>query len=85
MQYTVVLRKGRYDHVFHHDCFLDGLIPEHVLELMIANTVGDKLDLCTGCETASKCHVIEEGTGKKYCPILFHDVVKPDWEVEQLV
>ena len=85
MQYTVLLRKGRYDYVYHDDYFLDGLIPSHVLELMIANVVGDKLGICKGCEIASKCHVIEYGTGKKYCPVLFHDVVKPSWEVKQLV
>ncbi len=84
MQYWVVLRKRKYDHIFYHDYFLDGLIPEHVLELMIANTVNEKMGLCKDCEAASKCHVIEEGTGKKYCPILFHDVIKPNWKLEQL-
>ncbi len=85
MQYRVILRKGKYDHRYYHDYFLNGLIPDHVLELMIANTVDEKMGICDGCEAAFHCHVIEEETGKKYCPILFHDVVKPGWKVSQLV
>ena len=84
MQYWIILRKGEYDHIYYHDYFLKGLIPFHVLELMIADTVDKKLGICDGCELAYHCHVIEEGAGKKYCPILFCDVVKPSWKPEQV-
>lgn len=84
MQYWVCLKKGD-GYIHYYDYFLPGLIPDHVLELMIANTVDEKMGLCKNCESAYHCHVIEEGTGKKYCPILFCDVVKPNWRVEQLL
>lgn len=85
MQYWIILRKGKYGHVHHFDYFLPGLIPARILEMTLVSFVAEQFNLCENCELASHCHVIEEGTGKKYCPILFCDVVKPSWKVEQLI
>ena len=85
MQYWVNLKDKNGEPIFYYDYFLPGIISNHVLEMMLVRFVDEKLGICDGCESAYHCHVIEEGTGKKYCPILFCDVVKPSWKVEELV
>lgn len=80
MMYWIQLKKGLFQ-----DAILPGLIPDHVFDLMVHNVVDEELDLCRLCDVqGSRCHVIEEGTGRKLCPILFHDVVKPPWKVSQI-
>jgi hypothetical protein len=73
------------DWYFLYDYILPGLIPEHVLEMMRATYVREQLGLCHDCQVAYQCHVIEHPTGRKYCPVLFHDAVKPAWRIEDLV
>ena len=95
MHYFVYIRRrGKLRLV--RDSILDGIVPERVVELMVANTVRDELGLCDGCEVASSCHVMRlerlpcprSGCGEVYshlCPILFHDVFKPrSWQVAEL-
>jgi hypothetical protein len=82
MHYWVILfRRGEIS--YHYDYFLDGLIPRRVLE-MTRDRFADELGLCRTCDLATRCHVIEEPGGRKYCPILFHDVVRPAWKIEEL-
>ena len=73
-------------------------IPDNVLKNM-TGTKCKELGLCDGCEMHCKCHVVVwHATGKYhdngnpqelghiYCPVLFHDAVKPtSWKVNELV
>ena len=45
----------------------------------------DALGICEHCTFDHRCHVIEAGTGRKYCPVLFHDAIKPSWSLAELV
>ena len=92
MLYWVIIQKHNKrgapvgDPFFLHDDFIDGLVPDHVLEMMICLNVRDQLGLCGHCGQDTHCHVIEHPSGRKYCPILFHDAVKPaSWRVEDLL
>ncbi len=67
-----------------NDCFLPGIVPVHRIAQTYASYVDEVLKLCASCSGAI-CHVIEEGTGKKFCPILFADLVRPKWRVKDLV
>lgn len=95
MQYFVYIRRrGRLLTV--RDSVLPGIIPEHVMELMTADSARDVLGICDGCESSCNCHVMRleparsnrHGCGDVYshlCPILFHDVFKPlSWSVAEL-
>jgi hypothetical protein len=71
-----------------YDSVLPGLIPDHVFDAMVTDVVDD-LGLCKLCDVqGARCHVFEEvqdgNGGRKMCPILFHDVVKPKWKVEDV-
>lgn len=83
MQYMVILeRRGEIE--YREDYFLDGLIPQQVLD-MTRDQFADELGLCAPCELTSHCHVIEQPSGRKYCPVLFHDVVRPAWKLKELL
>ena len=83
MIYWIALRDKRgWTH--HYDYFLDGIIPAHVIAMTTCVFAHD-IGLCDGCTMAWHCHVIEPDTGEKYCTILFHDVVKPTWEMSKVV
>jgi hypothetical protein len=87
MHYMVAVKTDRgWKHL--HDYQLDGIVPEHVVELMSVASAAD-LGLCENCEQAYHCHVlvwIAPHTYAKYCPVLWHDVFKPKgWKVEDLV
>ncbi len=68
-------------------------IPDHVLDLVCDQNVNKKLDVCKNCPYSGIItHVlIKDETNvysnayKKYCPILFHDLVKPSWTVEDVL
>jgi hypothetical protein len=74
--------KDREDHTISAEH-----IPEHVFEKMECQLVHE-LGLCTHCPADWRCHILWEthvkGTCEKLCPILFCDVVKPPWTVEDL-
>ncbi len=84
MMYWVWLHGNDGLKVFR-DGILPGLIPDRVFDLMVADVVDKQLDLCRLCDVqGSRCHVIEEGTGRELCPVLFADAVNPPWKVSQL-
>lgn len=61
------------------------LPPDHVLDLMVVDVVDKQLGLCRLCDVQGRrCHVIEESTGRKLCPVLFVDAVHPPWTVEEV-
>jgi hypothetical protein len=68
------------------DSILPGLIPDRVFDLMECDVVDKVLGLCRLCDVqGARCHVIEQGTDRKLCPILFADAVHPPWKVGQIV
>jgi hypothetical protein len=73
----------------YRDSFLPGLIPPEVLQLMLLtgwkNNGVEMLDICDECPMDSRCHVLEEGTGRKFCTVLFHDAVKPPWKISEVL
>ncbi len=77
---------------YYHD-YVPDEIPDHVVDLICRQNVDKKLQLCGKCETNGIiCHVLildPETTYteayKKYCPILFQDLIKPPWTVEDVV
>jgi hypothetical protein len=95
MMYGIILRgKDGYPYWFH-DAILPGLIPDHVFDRRVCRVVDEQLGLCKICDVqGSRCHVFEEvidgetgeeTTGRKMCPVLFADAVKPPWRVDQVV
>ena len=85
MMYGIIIRGEDGWPYWFHDAILPGLIPSHVFDLMVCDVVDKQLGLCSICDVqGSRCHVIEEGTGRKLCPVLFADAVHPPWKVEQI-
>ena len=82
MHYWVILRR-RGEISYHHDYFLDGLVPQRVIEMTL-DRFAEELGLCGSCDLGSHCHVIKESSGRKYCSVLFHDVVRPAWKLKEL-
>lgn len=70
--------------IYFEEGILPGIIPVHQLAQTYSSYVKEKLKLCSACG-GSIGHVIEEVTGKKFCPILFHDLVRPKWRVGDIV
>ena len=72
---------------YFDDYFLDGLYSDHLLQAMKCEICWD-LGFCGKCDTNYKCHVLlatdEENTWEKLCPILFHDVLQPKWQIKDL-
>ena len=87
MNYMVRLqRNGKIEWVY--ESLLD-FVPREVLDLMECTFVHD-LGLCKLCEEmAYRAHVLQP-TGRPHeyrnlCTILFHDAVKPDWKLSEVV
>ncbi len=86
MRYWIILRNpnpgGDYLDFY-------GETPAHIRQDLIEHTKDDfvekKLKLChaAGC-TGTHCHVIEKETGRKYCPILFSDLIGRFWNAKDL-
>jgi len=86
----VQVKDPHVGNVFLEEDLLDGIVPEHVIELMSLESVRDELKLCDLCDVqGARCHIlvwIAPHTYKKYCPVLWHDVFKPrSWKVEDIV
>ena len=84
--YWITLKDKKKGTRVFEDQILPGLIPDHVFDLMVCDIVEKQLGLCALCDVqGARGHVIEEKTGRKFCPILFADVVHPPWKVDQIV
>jgi len=85
MNYWIHLRnpdpEGDFCITFH------GETPAHIKRALIEHTktefVENRLKLCKDCH-GSHCHVIEEATGRKFCPILFSDLIGGFWTAKDL-
>ena len=86
MTYNIWLKSKRGKIFLYQDSILPGLIPDHVFDLMVCNVVERDLGLCAKCDVeGARGHVLEAGSGRKFCPVLFKDVVKPSWMVDQCI
>jgi hypothetical protein len=98
MQYTIGLKTKTYhqngEWYYLTEALLPGIIPNHVFDMMECPFVENELDLCRLCDVQStRCHIeLERRVGRskrilrqKLCPILFHDVVKPKWKLDDIV
>lgn len=82
MEYWVYLnRRGK---VFQ---FKDRILKSvYDFDLLLAD-LADELGLCKDCPFDCVCHVlrkINENTWDKLCSVLFHDLIKPPWKLEEL-
>ena len=84
MWYWIYL-KTKKDYKYYNDYFLPGIIPERILDMICDRFVDDVLKLCENCNMDTACHIIDGETGRKYCPILFYDIVKPTWKLKDLL
>ena len=95
MMYEVILRTKKCGAEWHTDSFLPGLIPDRVFDMMECSFVENEIGLCDKCDVrGARCHVFEviakheddeDYYGRKMCPVLFNDVVKPKWKVSDVV
>lgn len=69
--------------IWHEYNLFDFILPKEVRPLFMASTAHD-LGLCEHCDLDHFCHPIDE-TGRKYCTVLFHDAIKPDWKLKDLI
>lgn len=83
MIYWIWLRDEQGEPFIFQDGFLPGIIPQHHIEHTAAAFV-ERLGVCDSCR-GDLPHVIEEETGRKFCPILFNDLVRPRWKVQDLL
>jgi hypothetical protein len=84
--YWITLKNRRGEPRVFRGSLLPGFVPQRVIDLMLCEVVEDVLDLCRLCDVqGQRCHVIEEGTGRKYCPVLFADAVRPGWAVADVL
>ena len=87
MRYWIYLRNPDPDGDAHlvpfHGETPDGIRPE-LLAHTKTDFVHERLKGFSKDCPGSHCHVIDEATGEKYCPILFSDLVKPGWTAKDL-
>jgi hypothetical protein len=81
--YWIWLRDKKDKPYFHRDSFLSGLISQNLIEHTLAQFV-EKLGICDNCD-GHIAHVIEEETGRLFCPILFSELVDPGWTAMDLL
>jgi len=83
-----MLNRGKDEEAIWFDEELLDFVPEHVVRLL-TDTVARDLGLCHLCDLDCHCHVLVEikdrpRVYKKLCPILFKDVFKASWELDEI-
>ena len=87
MIYLVYLKdkkSGAGDGVYFSE--LD-FIPVEKIKLC-SSDIADDLGLCKNCSFASRTHIFLEESEMSYqklCPVLFHDMIHPEWTLEEIV
>lgn len=76
--------KGRKRGPYIFEDVVPWVIPQWRIEQTLDSFVDKELGFCKNCN-GYICHVIEHGTGRKFCTVLFHDLVKPGWKLEDVV
>jgi len=93
MQYWIIIKTKKtrneevdYDWYHHHDCFLPGMrIPERIEPMLTVEWVNNNSpEWCSSCELSYCAHPIKPD-GSKYCTVLLHDAVKPNWRIKDIV
>ena len=80
MNYWVWLKDKQGEPYIFQDSFLPGL---YAVEKVAVEAIKDS-EFCRSC-VGSICHVIESGSGRKFCPILFNRMVRPSWRLDEVV
>lgn len=99
MQYNIHLYHRKGPHKGDAYCYYGSILPfysEATIEGMKAAFL-DEIGFCKACDVhGCRCHVmVPVGPKKKryrknpeweekLCPVLFHDVFKPDWKIEDI-
>lgn len=89
MHYQVILKKGKYDFKHYSDDILD-FIPLDVVRIIQVSFIQETMGIdCNVCPFAGKAHVCirKPETHTRYyvvCSVLFHDMVKPIWKLEDI-
>jgi hypothetical protein len=85
MFYSVLIRIRKKDNlcVDFKDAIIDAFLPYTNFERLSAQ-FADDMGLCKICHLDCFTHPHDEH-GRKFCTVLFYDVVKPKWKLEQLV
>lgn len=92
VEYMITLRGYRGEPYYFKDAWMPEMfIPSRVLSLMLCSFVDKMLGLCKyDCPLACHCHVCvripqQHDIYWKFCTVLFHDAVKPQWKLEDVV
>jgi hypothetical protein len=87
MQYWIYIAKNRQrqDYKIVEEYFLPGFrIPERIENMITVAWVEKHFpDWCRHCGMDDKSHPISHD-GSKFCTVLFHDAVRPDWRLENV-
>ena len=86
MTYEVLLDTKAGPEWFY-DSLLDGIVESKLL-LHTRSDYAERLGLCDKCYGAIT-HIISNditpnGYTNKYCPVLFHDLIKPEWSLSKI-
>jgi hypothetical protein len=86
MTYDVTLKKHG-EIIFFTESLLDGLFDKELVLHTRADFI-ERLglcDTCYGCMPHIICNDVDpEGYTNKFCPILFHDLIKPSWKLQEV-
>ncbi len=96
MQYAVTLKKRTYEQDNDHYWFRDSLLAPNSEFDSISSAICEESGLCEKCyeicDQSSHCHILrltKDDYGyevwDKLCPILFCDIVKPPFQVKDIV
>lgn len=88
MYYSVALKAPSYDEdtewSFSEDNFIDNVIVPKEKEVLFKSETSEFLGLCGKCEMACCSHPLDE-EGRKWCSVMFHDLIRPKWKLRDLV
>jgi len=84
MRYEIILRNKQGEAEWFSETFLPNIIvPDRILPLLMAD-FADDYGLCNDCDMDTRCHPLNE-EGYKYCTILFHDSIRPNWKLKNVI
>jgi hypothetical protein len=86
MTYGINLLK-RGNPIYYTETLLDGLFDKEFI-LHTRSDFVERLGLCDKCYGCI-CHVVSNdvdpgGYTNKFCPVLFHDLIKPSWKLQDV-
>ncbi len=73
MNYWIWLESKRRGPYIYKGSILPGLLSERLIEQTACENI-ERLKICDKCDGAI-AHVIETETGRKFCPVMFFDLL----------